>query len=71
MKKIIWVIVIVLGLLAIWWVTKSPATAPVSDIPIGASENDTVSGINQDLQGISSTDLDAEFQSIDKDLNSL
>lgn len=63
-KKIIWAVIIIVVLLVIWWLVKGPATAPTS-------ESDTVSGINQDLQGINPAGIDSEFQSIDKDLNSL
>jgi len=72
-KKIIWVvIVIVVILIVVWLAMRSQVSAPspysnTSTVP----GNDTVTSINQDLQGISSTDLNSEFQSIDGELNKL
>lgn len=74
----IWPIILILILVILvgvwyWWSKKvSVPTAPVKKptekvIP----KEDSVSAINQELEGIQTLDLEKEFKEIDQDLNSL
>ncbi len=75
MKKLIWIIVIVLVIAGIWWLMSSKQavapTAPTADTTQPTTSADSQASISQDLQGLNSTDLNTEFQAIDKDQKSL
>jgi predicted negative regulator of RcsB-dependent stress response len=76
-------LIAILILLAIWywWAQKSVVTqevapsAPPSQPAVAVQpvppKEDSVSSINQELNGIDLGNLDQEFQAIDQDLNSL
>lgn len=70
MKKIIiTVIVIVIVILLIWWwQSQNKILAPAD---LGMPEGDTTNAISQQLESIDISDLEAEFQAIDVDLNNL
>lgn len=60
---------VVLGVL-IWWMrqSQSPQQTGVSPTPISDTES---AAINQDLDNINISDLNAEFDAIDQDLQGL
>lgn len=72
-KNIIIIIIIVIIALAIWlWQSQREVSAPgtVGDVILPV-EGDTTDVINQQLQSIDISDLEAEFQAIDSDLKNL
>ena len=79
-KKILIVIVIVIVIVAaLWWWQSPSVQAPMygpetGQAPAGgtmAAEGDTTSAIDKDLGAIDTGTLDAEFKTIDSDLNGL
>ncbi|OHB17867.1 MAG: hypothetical protein A2913_01150 [Parcubacteria group bacterium RIFCSPLOWO2_01_FULL_40_65] len=72
MKKIFWIILIVaLAIVGYWfWQTQQSPDAELPQLPQVSNEDTTVQ-IQQDLNEINLGDIDAEFQSIDADLNNL
>ena len=72
MKKTLLIIIIVLALTAIsvwWWTSRSAPSLP--SLEPEAPGSDTTSAIESELQNIDLGDLDAEFQNLDADINSL
>lgn len=72
MKKLIWVIVVivivVIGFLVLGRRANNNVSAPSN---AGITSGDTTAAINRDLESISVNDLNKEFQSVDADLNQL
>ena len=68
MKKLIWVIILIVIIGLVWWMLASePATAPTTnDItpPAPQTESDQ---INSDLNAVTDVNFDSEFSDIDKD----
>ena len=60
-KLYIIIIIVVAAVLAWWWSQRQAVVEAPSD----------TSDINQELEGLSPNNLDAEFQQIDQDLNAL
>jgi hypothetical protein len=74
MKKniLIWIIIIVIAAGA-WWCFKDKITGPAVPESETLSASDDTTSITNDLEGLNDTStlVDDEFQSIDKDLNNL
>ena len=73
-KALIILVAIVLGLLGVVYFSskpESPTTAPVKTSNNQAAEADSTAAINSELESVDLGDLDAEFKTIDSDLNSL
>ncbi|HXF43959.1 MAG TPA: hypothetical protein VNK70_00555 [Candidatus Paceibacterota bacterium] len=72
MKKLFWVIIIVIVVIIgflLWGNDASRVSAPTgSEVVPG---NDTTGAINQDLENLELGDLNQEFETIDADLNQL
>lgn len=67
-KTIIIIAIIVVVVILAFTALRKQATAPVVETPLG---EDTTAAIEQGLEAVDLGDLDAEFQAIDQDLNSL
>lgn len=69
---IILVVVVLVILGVIFFRPGTPVTAPTTGETPGATLSpDSTGAINQELESVDLGNLDAEFQSIDSDLNSL
>lgn len=71
MKKLIIILVVVAIVAGAWffWFRPVPVTAPGGVVEIG--NNDTTPVITEELDSVAVPEIDAEFESINKDLNSL
>ncbi len=72
MKKLIWIIVIIVIVIVgflIWGRRANRVSAPTGAEVVPG--NDTTAAINQNLNSLDVGDLNQEFQSIDADLNQL
>lgn len=66
------VIVAVVGLFLVWWYVDRMGFNPLPSVGVGTpSEETKINQINQELERVDVGDLDAEFEAIDSDLNSL
>ncbi len=71
-KTIIALVIVVVALAAVWLLTSLLPGTPSKESPAAKiSAPDTSAKIQQDLDKINTTDLDAEFKEIDADLNQL
>ena len=64
-------VILVVGGLAWWYVSSMAVDAPFVQQPQIDKEAREDAMISKDIEGTDSTNVDAEFQPIDKDLNSL
>jgi len=76
MNKNVLIIILIVVVLVILGVVLlrpgTPVTAPTTgEVPGVQLAPDSTGAINQELESVDLGDLDAEFQSIDSDLNSL
>ena len=70
MKKILIALVIVVVIVIVIFVlANKKASAP--EAPASQASEDTTAAINNSLDSLNVSDLDAEFQQIDAELNSL
>ena len=71
MKKLFWTIIIIVVILILWWLWQSGGDlGNLPQLP-GASEGDTTTRIQEDLQQIDLGDINKEFENIDANLNQL
>lgn len=69
MKKILLAIVVVIIIVAVLIYGK-PSVAPTTDVSIDQTV-DTTESITSDIDAVDIGDLDADFNALDKDINSL
>jgi hypothetical protein len=70
MNKKTWIAVIIVALVVlVWWmVSADRAAAPADDLSVVAGGE---AGYSQELDGLQESDLNAEFQASDKNLEQL
>ncbi|MDO8602178.1 MAG: hypothetical protein Q7R62_03620 [bacterium] len=71
MKKLLILLIIVAVVVLVWWMLSSnKAAAPTTDLATSTSTptgDESSATVEAELQGLTDTDLDAEFKAIDQD----
>lgn len=70
-KNILIIAVAVVVIALAGWLWYQKGYAPATEQETSQEQSDTTSSIQADLEALDLGDLDAEFESIDQDLNSL
>lgn len=69
MKPKVLIIIAIIAVIAILWIFVQSPSPTVTDVPIEGA--DTTSAVIEDIEGLDLGNIDAEFEAIDADLESL